>query len=275
MAETTNLMTIGEFSTLARLSVRMLRHYDAHGVLVPAAVDPWTGYRRYAPSQLATAADIRNLRDVGFGVSAISALLAARGTEAWTSALELQRLALADELRAAQARVRLVNHLLSEGAHPMTITVDRATIPAMTVVALRGTVPTYRDEGLLWEQMMPLVAAQGISPTGPCGVIEHDAEYTERDVDLEVFWPVEPGTAVDAPLGLIDLPARDGLVARVTGPYDQIAAAHDLVNARLATDGLRPAPTGTVAGKAFNRYLATPDQVGPDELVTEVWQPLA
>ncbi|RAX20480.1 MerR family transcriptional regulator, partial [Actinomyces sp. Z5] len=28
MAETTNLMTIGEFSSLTRLSVRMLRHYD-------------------------------------------------------------------------------------------------------------------------------------------------------------------------------------------------------------------------------------------------------
>lgn len=36
MAETTTLLSIGEFSSLARLSVRMLRHYDAHGVLVPA-----------------------------------------------------------------------------------------------------------------------------------------------------------------------------------------------------------------------------------------------
>lgn len=29
MAETTDLMTIGQFSSLSRLSVRMLRHYDA------------------------------------------------------------------------------------------------------------------------------------------------------------------------------------------------------------------------------------------------------
>ncbi|MGO1317175.1 MAG: MerR family transcriptional regulator, partial [Cellulomonadaceae bacterium] len=79
MAETTNLMTIGRFSSLSRLSVRMLRHYDSHGVLVPADIDPSSGYRRYAPHQLADAADIRNLRDVGFGVSAIAILLAARG----------------------------------------------------------------------------------------------------------------------------------------------------------------------------------------------------
>ena len=86
MAETTTLLSIGEFSSLARLSVRMLRHYDAHGVLVPAQVDPVTGHRRYAPAQLEDAAHVRRLRDIGVGVSAIPALLDARGTPAWTRA---------------------------------------------------------------------------------------------------------------------------------------------------------------------------------------------
>lgn len=83
MAETTNLMTIGQFSALTRISVRMLRHYDAHGVLVPAQVNDWSGHRLYAPSQLRDASDIRNLRDVGFGVSAIAAVLASRSTPEW------------------------------------------------------------------------------------------------------------------------------------------------------------------------------------------------
>ena len=50
--EADNLMSIGRFSSLSQLSVRMLRHYDANGVLVPAHIDEWTGYRRYAPHQL-------------------------------------------------------------------------------------------------------------------------------------------------------------------------------------------------------------------------------
>ncbi len=33
------MFTIGEFATIARVSVRMLRHYDAIGLLVPARVD--------------------------------------------------------------------------------------------------------------------------------------------------------------------------------------------------------------------------------------------
>ena len=39
---------IGEFSKLSRISIRMLRHYDEIGLLVPEETDPWTGYRRYA-----------------------------------------------------------------------------------------------------------------------------------------------------------------------------------------------------------------------------------
>jgi DNA-binding transcriptional MerR regulator/predicted transcriptional regulator YdeE len=280
MAETTNLMTIGRFSSLTRLSVRMLRHYDSHGVLVPADIDPSTGYRRYAPHQLADAADIRTLRDVGFGVSAIGILLAARGTPAWSHALQVQRESLTEEQRAAQARVALITRLLDNlsrdlGEENMSITISRTIVPAMSVVALRGTVPTYRDEYQLWDRMLPLLTAQSVAPNGPCGVIEHDDQYTERDVDLSIFVPVAPGTRVEAPLEILDLPERDCLVARVHGSYDQISEAHDLINARIASENLAVRSDATIEGKAFNHYLTTPDQVSEDELVTEVYQPLA
>lgn len=275
MAETTKLMTIGEFSSLTRLSVRMLRHYDTHGVLVPADVDAWTGYRRYSPEQLRDAADIRNLRDVGFGVSAISALLAARGTSAWASALELQRQTLVAEQRAAQTRLALITTLLSQGEPSMSITVERTTVPAQTLVALHGVVPTYSDEGQLWQQFFPLLQAQGITPIGPCGVIEHCEEYTEHDVELSVFFPVAPGTTTTAPLQVLELPERDCLVAHVAGPYDQITTAHDMINSRLAAEGLTLRSDGTLAAKPFNHYLVTPDQAAPEDLVTDVFQPIS
>ena len=275
MAQTTGFLTIGQFSTLTRLSVRMLRHYDTHGVLVPADIDPWTGYRRYVPHQLADAADLRNLRDVGFGVSALKILLAARGTPAWTDALRTQRESLLAELHAASGRVALVNRLLDQGEPTMPITLDRTTVPATTLVTLRGTVPTYADEHLLWGRMLPLLQAQGITPIGPCGVIEHDAEYTEQDVDLSIFFPVAPGTSAEGPLEIVDLPERDCLVARVRGPYTQITQAHVLITQRLAADDLRVRAEGTVADRVFNHYLTTPDQVAQEDLLTDVHVPLA
>jgi len=275
MAETSNLMTIGRFSSLTRLSVRMLRHYDTHGVLVPADIDPWTGYRRYAPHQLNDAAAVRDLRDVGFGVSAIGALLEARGTPAWTRALQLQRAELQEEVRIAEARVSLIARLLNDGDPSMSITLTRTTVPALTAVALRGTVDSYADEGQLWGRLMPLLAERSITPIGPCGVIEHDDQYVEHDVDLSIFLPVVPGTTVDAPLEVIELPARDCLVARVQGPYEQISRAHDLINEQLVADGLSPRADGTLAAHAFNVYLTTPDRVSAAHLVTDVCLPLA
>lgn len=275
MAENPNLLPIGQFSSLTRLSVRMLRHYDSHGVLVPADIDPWTGYRRYAPHQLADAADIRNLRDVGFGVSAIGLLLTARGTPAWSDALQSQRDSLVEELRTSQGRLSLVTRLLDQGGHHMSITITRAVVPAMTVVTLRGTVPTYAGEHQLWDRMLPLLTVRSITAVGPCGVIEHDDQYTDSDVDLSIFLPVTPGTRVERPLEIHDLPERDCLVAQVRGSYDRITEAHDLINARLVSEDLAVRHDGTIAGKAFNRYLTTPDQVAERDLVTEVCVPLA
>ena len=47
------MFSIGEFARHGRVSVRMLRHYDAIGLLRPACVDPVSGYRFYQASQLA------------------------------------------------------------------------------------------------------------------------------------------------------------------------------------------------------------------------------
>lgn len=46
------MFSIGDFAALGRVSVRMLRHYDAIGLLTPARTDPATGYRYYQADQL-------------------------------------------------------------------------------------------------------------------------------------------------------------------------------------------------------------------------------
>ena len=70
--QTTGLLGIGVFSSLVRLSVRMLRYYDKQAVLILAYTDPDTGYRYYAGDQIRDAVLVRSLRDVGFTVSAAS-----------------------------------------------------------------------------------------------------------------------------------------------------------------------------------------------------------
>lgn len=57
------------------MSVKALRVYHEMGLLVPAVVDPETGYRAYSPAQLTDAAIIRLLREVGVSLQDISAVL--------------------------------------------------------------------------------------------------------------------------------------------------------------------------------------------------------
>ena len=46
------MLKIGDFSKLSRVSIRMLRHYDDIGLLKPAEIDEFTGYRYYHEQQL-------------------------------------------------------------------------------------------------------------------------------------------------------------------------------------------------------------------------------
>ena len=73
--EVVDLMPIGEFAERSGLSPRRLRSYAAAGVLVPAAVDPSSGYRYYAPGQLQDARLIDALRTAGVPVPEIRSFL--------------------------------------------------------------------------------------------------------------------------------------------------------------------------------------------------------
>ena len=69
------MLKIGEFSKLSRVSIRMLRHYDDIGLLKPAEIDSFTGYRYYSPDQLPVVGRITALKDMGFQLADIVKIL--------------------------------------------------------------------------------------------------------------------------------------------------------------------------------------------------------
>ncbi|MGZ8717745.1 MAG: MerR family transcriptional regulator [Aeromicrobium sp.] len=64
---------------LGRVSVRMLRHYDAIGLLHPAHVDDVTGYLSYRASQLARLNRINALKDLVLTLQQVQDILDADG----------------------------------------------------------------------------------------------------------------------------------------------------------------------------------------------------
>ncbi len=256
----------------------MLRHYDSSGVLTPAVVDA-SGYRRYSPEQLGDAARIRQLRDVGFGVSAIGALLAVFGTPAYADALRLQRRALVDEAASARHRLALIERMLDRNELENTLSdieVELIDIPAQTLVTLRGTVENYAAEGDLWERFMPELQRQNIAITGAGGCIEHDGEFREADVDESVFVETAAGVEATDPLVALHFPGRRAVCATVTGPFaEMIPQAHDRIAAFIDDKGLRIARTDDdVSTHHFNVYRNDCSQVPESEAMISVTVPV-
>ena len=69
------MLRIGEFSKLSRVSIRMLRHYDEIGLLVPIMTDELTGYRYYNETQLPVINRITALKEMGFSLAMIQEIL--------------------------------------------------------------------------------------------------------------------------------------------------------------------------------------------------------
>jgi DNA-binding transcriptional MerR regulator len=97
------MYTIGEFSRLGAISVRMLRHYDEIGLLTPAHVDPATGNRSYAIAQLRDLNRIVALRGLGFSLAEVRRLLAGITAAELRGMLQLRQAELEQRLAADRA----------------------------------------------------------------------------------------------------------------------------------------------------------------------------
>jgi DNA-binding transcriptional MerR regulator len=267
------MLPIGQFSRFVGLSIRMLRHYDEHGVLSPARVDPDTGYRYYTVAQLYVAARIRELRDIGMPVAAIATLVRSAGDhDATARALEVHRAQLVDEAARTERRLadidRLIRSLAEVSMTGSTTTLTRTTIPAHTIVALRATIPTYADEGPLWGRLMPAAVAAGAQPMG-AGVTYHDTEFRETDCDVEIWLQVTAPVDVPAPLTCRRVPDQEVAMTTLRGEYAGFGSAAMALAEAMITAGL------SEAGPMFSRYVVGPAQAtNPADFVTEICIPI-
>ncbi|MDG9673564.1 MerR family transcriptional regulator [Micromonospora sp. DH14] len=113
------LMTIGAFARAARLTPKALRLYDQVGLLVPAAVDPESGYRFYDPVQLPVARLVAQLRRLGMPLATIRVVCALEPAAAAEAISAYWRRVSADTAARARLATLLVDHL-SEGGTTMS-----------------------------------------------------------------------------------------------------------------------------------------------------------
>lgn len=218
------MRSIGEMARASGLSVSALRFYDGAGVFGPARVDLRTGYRWYAPDQLADARLIARLRRVGMPLADISEVLTG-GRTAAHRVLEGHLRRLEDGLADARRELATVRTLLDQREIPMTAT--RLTVPAPELAAALDAVRFA-------------VGAEGGVPAVAGVLLEVEADVLRLVATDRYRLAVS-----QAPVGDLAGPAVS--VIAPTAFVDEVRALLDGGEAELLIDG--DALTATVAGR--------------------------
>ena len=278
MSETDRyFLGIGDFSRFTMLSIRMLRHYDERGLLVPDHIDPHNGYRFYSPRQLKVAGRIRGLRDVGCGIAQIAELLPLfEDVDSLRTLLQDHARSLdaaATKIADQQALLSTILNQIKESA--MSITVETRTLPAISQIALRRRVADYHAEGDLWGEFSAALKSPDspvtMSQLGPgFGATFYDTDYRETDIDMAVWCEYRGEATPPAPLSRLAVAECRVAWATLYGSYEGTGAVCEAIGAWIADQGLK------LAGPMFNLYLVGPSQdPNPDNWVTEINYPVA
>lgn len=269
------MLKIGEFSRLSRLSIRMLRHYDDLGLLTPSRVDPFNGYRYYVEEQLSDAYRIAALREMGFGLPAVGALLRARDDPAEVDRLMAQRqLELECTIGDAKRQLKLLRAARTawrKDDSTMTYDVTIKTFPERRVASARMILPNYGEENRLWSVLMSETAPLRVADASPClfASVYHDGEFKEADVDVEVQRTVAGDYPDTAHVRFKTEPPVTVASAIHRGSYTVMGEANAAIAAWVRDNGY------AMCGPMFLIYYVGPHETThPDEFVTEVCYPV-
>ena len=231
------LMSIGMFSRSSFLSIKALRRYHSQGLLVPAEVDPETGYRSYHTGQLTDAAVLRRLRDLDLPLNEVKEILTVRDPEVTRKVLDAHRVAMERRLTEIE---RIVAELQAASEEPSAQTpVHLKEIPHTHALAVSATVPAAEFAAFLTTAFDSLLrcAMKGFTISGPSGALYNVEIHDSDQESVTAFLPVtEPAPVedLDAGVRVIELPAETMAVIVHHGDYDTIDQTYAALGAWVA-----------------------------------------
>ncbi|BDV31598.1 MerR family transcriptional regulator [Microbacterium terricola] len=268
------MYTIGEFAAFGRVSVRMLRHYDAIGLLTPARVDQATGYRRYSTEQLTDLLQLVELRELGIGLDAIADVLGAGDrSDALRAALASRHAELAASVADDTARIaRIERRLLTLEGETM-IDVDYRPVEAVTLYAT-STVAEGGPAGV------PAAIAGAITgldaaletarrPLNEPGVFWYEPIEGTDDLGVHISYTADEPPVPGAGYEVVTLPAVPTMATLIhRGDMTGIGESWGALMQQVVADGYR------MTGLCREVYLvADGHEPGPD-WVTELQVPV-
>jgi DNA-binding transcriptional MerR regulator len=220
------MFSIGEFSKLTQLTVKTLRFYHEQGLLIPAFVDPDTGYRYYDTSHIETAKAITYLRGLEFSLSDIRELLHHLADEDLLSVLERQQLAIKDRMKQLRKAALSIDQFISEERQARAMAhavndVQEKTLESLLVAGIRMK-GRYRDCGQAFAR---IGRNFGRFISGKPLLLHFDTEYHEENADFEVCMPIRRRKDVDG-VAVRELSGGRCISLVHQGPYERLGSSY-------------------------------------------------
>jgi len=270
------MFSIGEFARHGRVSVRMLRHYDAIGLLRPACVDPASGYRSYRASQLAELNRVIALKDLGFTLQQVQSILEEKVTAAeLRGMLKLRRGEIRAHIQAESARLARVEARLSTIENEERLPVDGVVVKPLApvrVAELTGVAVDYTPKAItpviqpLYCELWQRLADTGVTTSGPALAYYEDSPTREGNIVVHAAVPVGTATGGNG-LTMVDLDEVERAAVVIhRGSMDNVLATDQALARWVDANGYRSA--------GFAREVTLEWSPDPNEWVTELQQPI-
>jgi DNA-binding transcriptional MerR regulator len=265
------MVSIGEFARLGQVTVRMLRHYDQVGLLVPDRVNP-SGYRSYAADQLARLHRIVALKDLGFTLDQVHRMLDDDlAAEELRGMLRLRRAELIHEHAQAQARLAGVEHrlrLIEREKLMSQIEYVVKSLPARRIAAREASAASQPEIAAVVEPLFGEVA-DAVSATGGCpetGVAIYDSD---REGGVRIMLGYDYAGVPASGFEVRTLPAVERAVCAVhLGAMETVGASWQALFSWVEARGWTP------SGPCREVYLQAAPDHDQSGWVTELQQPV-
>ena len=242
------MLKIGEFSKLSLTTVKALRYYEKEGLLLPASIDEWNGYRFYETEQLETAARIRSYRQLGLSIEEIRSIFS--GEDA-VKVLAARAETLKKLKQETELQLSIIDYIL-EGKR-MKYQVNEKQLPEMIVYTAETVLKHYSDS-MTW---IPSVGAEclKLNPDVKCAEPPYefceypDGEYKETDIRIRHSEAVTSFGRENEMITFRTLPAVKVLSIYHKGAYDNIGEAYAFIMEYAARNGYE------VTGLARESYI--------------------
>lgn len=265
---------IGRFSRMTRLSLKALRLYDKMGLLVPAYVDPSSGYRYYKVEQAQRAEVIRLLRSVDMSLDDIRTIVASDDDEQIGAQLRMHKERLAERLAEQQRKLAYLESIIDDERKlkPREVCVVEADDQSVASVTKHTSFQRMKED--ITAAFMTLgseIKRSALPTSGPPMLIYHHVVDEESEGEIEVCVPVSvPFAGGSGTDGTIGRTLKGGRLATTEhrGPYEELAPAYQVLTAWVAEKGYE------FSGPPREVYVNDPRTVAPEALITRLEFPI-